>query len=82
MLALIGGLDLQVPAESNIPALEQALAKAGNTQATIKALPGLNHLFQHATTGSPSEYGEIEETMAPEVLREVSDWLRSRWPTP
>jgi fermentation-respiration switch protein FrsA (DUF1100 family) len=82
VLALIGALDLQVPAESNIPEIEQALAKAGNTQATVKTLPELNHLFQHATTGSPNEYAEIEETMAPEVLREVSDWLRSRWPSP
>lgn len=80
VLALIGALDLQVPADSNIPELEQALARAGNKDATVKSLPGLNHLFQHATTGSPAEYGDIEETMAPEALGEVSGWLRTRWP--
>src|SRR5690606_20814390 len=32
VLALIGALDLQVPAENNIPELEQALAKAGNKE--------------------------------------------------
>ncbi|WAS96077.1 S9 family peptidase [Nannocystis punicea] len=82
VLALIGALDLQVPAEGNIPELEQALAKAGNKDATVKSLPGLNHLFQHAKTGSPAEYGDIEETMAPEALGEVSGWLRARWPAP
>ncbi|MCY1058043.1 alpha/beta fold hydrolase [Nannocystis sp. SCPEA4] len=77
VLALIGALDLQVPADGNIPELQQALAKAGNKQATVKSLPGLNHLFQHAKTGSPAEYGDIEETMAPEALGEVSGWLRT-----
>jgi hypothetical protein len=38
-------------------------------------LPGLNHLFQHCPTGSPAEYGGIEETMAPEALNAVSDWV-------
>lgn len=82
VLALIGGLDLQVPAESNIPELEKALARAGNKAATIKTLPGLNHLFQPATTGSPNEYGDIEETMSPIALAEVSTWLRTLWPAP
>jgi uncharacterized protein len=38
-------------------------------------LPGLNHLFQHATTGSPSEYGKIEETFAPAALTIISSWI-------
>jgi hypothetical protein len=36
---------------------------------------GLNHLFQHATTGALGEYGTIEETMAPGVLRLVTSWI-------
>lgn len=75
VLALIGALDLQVPADANIPELQKALK--GNKAATIKALPGLNHLFQHATTGSPQEYGDIEETFAPEALAELTGWLQA-----
>jgi hypothetical protein len=41
-------------------------------------LPGLNHLFQHGPTGSPTEYGAIEETMAPEALNAISDWVLKR----
>jgi hypothetical protein len=41
-------------------------------------LPGLNHLFQHSPTGSIGEYGSIEETLAPEALNAVSDWVLKR----
>lgn len=82
VLALIGTLDLQVPAAQNLPEIERALAKAGNKDATVKSLPGLNHLFQRAKTGAPGEYGDIEETIAPAALDEVTTWLRARWPAP
>jgi fermentation-respiration switch protein FrsA (DUF1100 family) len=77
VLALIGDLDLQVSAELNIPALEAALA--GNSDATVTELDGLNHLFQTATTGAVSEYGQIEETLAPKALELVSDWILERF---
>jgi fermentation-respiration switch protein FrsA (DUF1100 family) len=77
VLALIGDLDLQVSAELNIPALEAALA--GNSDATVIELDGLNHLFQTATTGAVSEYGQIEETLAPQVMELVSDWILERF---
>jgi len=41
----------------------------------VDELPGLNHLFQAAKTGSPAEYAEIEETMSPVVLEKVSSWI-------
>jgi len=37
--------------------------------------PGLNHMFQPAVTGSPVEYSDIEETIAPAVLQEIVNWL-------
>ena len=43
-------------------------------------MPGLNHLFQHARTGAVSEYGEIEETMAPEVLDKIATWILQQPP--
>ena len=75
VLALNGDLDLQVDAEQNLGAIESALMAGGNTQATIRRLTGLNHLFQHAETGLVDEYARIEETMAPEVLDLIRDWI-------
>lgn len=73
VLALVGSKDLQVPAEQNIGALRQALA--GDSKADVRELPGLNHLFQTASTGAPSEYGQIEETMSPTALELISTWI-------
>lgn len=78
VLALNGEKDVQVAARDNLEAIRASLAAAGNTAVTIHALPGLNHLFQHSTTGLPAEYGIIEETMSPAVLALVSDWIQRR----
>lgn len=78
VLALNGALDTQVIATQNIPPIAAALMEAGNPDVTIRVMPGLNHLFQHATTGGLSEYEKIEETMSPEVLRIVADWILER----
>lgn len=75
VLAIIGELDLQVPPKENLPVIEKALKKGGNKNYTVKELSGLNHLFQTAETGSPLEYGKIEETMSPFALDTVTDWL-------
>ena len=76
LLALNGSLDLQVPAAANLAAIRAATA--ANPDVTIVELPGLNHLFQHATTGSVGEYRDIEETFSPEALELISDWISQR----
>ena len=73
VLAIGGSLDLQVPPAENLAAIRTALA--GDKDVTIVELPGLNHLFQTAKTGAPSEYSIIEETMAPLALKTMSDWI-------
>jgi fermentation-respiration switch protein FrsA (DUF1100 family) len=78
VLAINGEKDLQVDPKQNLAPIEAALKAAGNTNYTVKELPGLNHLFQHCKTGAPSEYGTIEETMAPEVLELIFTWIRDR----
>lgn len=78
VLAMDGSLDLQVPAEENLKAIEDALKKGGNKDYTIKLMPGLNHLFQDAKTGSPTEYAQIEETFSPEALKVMGDWILER----
>jgi hypothetical protein len=75
VLAIIGEKDLQVPCRENLAEIETALKAGGNSRVTVRELPGLNHLFQACATGSPSEYGTIEETINPVALQLIGDWI-------
>jgi hypothetical protein len=75
VLVINGSLDLQVPPAQNLPAIRKALQDGGNKHFEVDELPGLNHLFQTAKTGAPSEYGEIEETMSPVALDKMGGWI-------
>lgn len=75
VLALNGGLDLQVPPKENLGAIAAALEAGGNRVFEVKEYPGLNHLFQRAETGAVTEYGTIEETISPEVLADLAAWI-------
>ena len=75
VLALFGEKDLQVPPTQNAAPVEAALKDGGNADHAVRVLPGLNHLFQTAATGLPTEYAAIEETMAPAALTAISDWI-------
>jgi len=78
-LALFGEKDLQVAPALNSAPMEQALAAAPAHDATVRVLPGLNHLFQKANTGLPAEYPRIEQTIDPAALDQVSGWLLERF---
>jgi pimeloyl-ACP methyl ester carboxylesterase len=75
VLAINGEKDTQVLAKQNLPAIRKALETGGNTHFEIVELPGLNHLFQTAKTGSPAEYVEIEETVSPVALDKICGWI-------
>jgi hypothetical protein len=78
VLVLNGELDLQVDPKLNVPEIERALRQGGNSDVETMVLAGLNHLFQTAKTGSPTEYRTIEETFAPVALEAISQWLARR----
>ncbi len=73
VLALNGSLDQQVLADKHLAIIEQSLPT--RTPRQVRKLEGLNHLFQHATTGAVSEYYQINETIAPEVLELIAKWI-------
>ncbi|WP_420632836.1 alpha/beta hydrolase family protein [Candidatus Palauibacter sp.] len=77
VLALFGGLDLQVLVDQNRGPMAEALA--GNPDVTIEELPRANHLFQAATTGSPVEYAMLEKTFVDGFLDTISDWILARF---
>ncbi len=75
VLALTGENDVQCPQEDNLPMIEAALKKAGNTNFSVKSLPSLNHLFQTSKSGLPMEYENIAETIAPSAMDLMLNWV-------
>jgi len=73
VLALIGAKDLQVLPDQNLPALREALKD--DPKAEVVELPGLNHLYQTTKTGLPTEYQQLDETIAPVALKTIGDWV-------
>jgi len=78
VLALYGERDLQVPPDQNVAPIREALRASPSGDATVRVLDGLNHLFQPAETGLPTQYARIETTMAPRALETVSSWIQGR----
>ncbi len=71
ILGLGGDKDTQVDAVTNLALLRQICP-----QADIKIYKDLNHLFQHCRTGEITEYGEIDETISPEVLDDILAFIK------
>ena len=78
VLAINGSKDTQVDAKSNLKKIGEVLAESGNTNFVIKEISGLNHLLQTAGTGDVSEYEGIEETISPNALKIISDWIKMK----
>lgn len=73
VLALYGALDHQVAPALNVEPAKTALQR--NERATVRVLPGLNHLFFAAKTGAVSEYATIPGGVEPLALDTMRDWL-------
>ena len=70
VLAINGTKDVQVDAEANLGAFSKYAAGA-----EVRKMEGLNHLLQHAGTGDIGEYGSIAETISPEVMELIGEFL-------
>lgn len=70
-LILLGKKDLQVPFEVN----KNSFNCVNNPDLRLLEIDDCNHLFQHCTTGLPSEYAVIEETISPAVLSAILDFI-------
>lgn len=75
VLAIAGEKDLQVEGIQTFINMQRYLKK--NPKNEFHPMPGLNHLLQPCTTGSPDEYGNIETTVAPGVLEDIVRWMDS-----
>ena len=75
ILAIFCEKDWQVPPEENRQAMEEALRRRKRDNYDVKLLPGLNHRFQKAETGSPDEYESLKGAVSPDVLKAIENWL-------
>ncbi len=75
VMALNGTMDTQVRPRLNLDRIKSLLPH--NAKNSIKEYDGLNHLFQHCTTGYADEYGTIEETMSEDVMKDIAGWINS-----
>ena len=77
VLAVYGANDQRLAPPTNAAAIQEALG-ATESPLTLRTLDGLNHLLQTAPANAPSAYGAISETLAPQALTLISDWIREQ----
>lgn len=75
VLALNGDKDTQVEAVRNIDNIRNSVKD--NTLNRFEIVPNVNHLFQECETGFSEEYGEIDQTISPDVITMIIDWLKT-----
>jgi len=76
VLAINGEKDTQVDAASNLKMIKETISKNGNKNVEVKPLPGLNHLLQTAKTGDVSEYEQLTESISPDAMKIIADWIK------
>ncbi len=75
ILILQGGKDTQV-FPHHAEAFARALEALGKVPYEVNIFPMLNHLFQRAETGDPSEYGRFTKQLDSQFLTVLTEWLR------
>lgn len=77
-LAINGTADKQVNAKINLDVFRKYLGN--NSLNEVKEIENKNHLFQTTTKGDIGEYGKLEETFSPDVLKVMVEWLNKIYP--
>lgn len=76
VLVIAGDRDRQVEVNDNVAAIMSALAVSNASKVKRVILPRHNHLLQSCDTGDPSEYARISETISPQALEAISNFVR------
>ena len=76
LLAIGGENDCQVPAASNLAAIEETCRRIDLPYRTL-LLKDLNHLGQVSVTGSPDEYASLGQAPDKSVLEALVQWLNA-----
>lgn len=75
VLILYGDADGTVDVNANLPLIENAL---DSTEHDIRIFPGIGHLFMNSSGVPIEKLREIDETIAPEVLSTIRNWILSK----
>ena len=75
VLAIFGAKDMTIDPEQNASAMKSTFSHAHNKRAKVKVFANLNYLLQKADTGWGREYETIQETMSPEALEAIGNWI-------
>jgi len=75
--AINGDKDIISDGVVNLKGIASGLARGGNKDVTTWLVPGVNHLYQHCRTCLMDEYARLPETMAPEVVGRIGDWIQN-----
>jgi hypothetical protein len=77
ILVINGSEDIQVHPTKNQEGFRTGFSNQssylGNSK--IVLVPGLNHLMQSCKSCTILEYGDLEETISPIVLKVMLDWI-------
>jgi pimeloyl-ACP methyl ester carboxylesterase len=80
VLAVVGALDLQVPAHASAQRFRALYDGARANLLTLHTPAGVNHMLQPARTGRMEEYAQTEITIADSVLQLLDTWLAATVP--
>jgi pimeloyl-ACP methyl ester carboxylesterase len=73
VLVLYGDDDHALDVKTNLPLIEKALEY---TWHDVKIFPGVGHLFMKSKGVEMSDLDDVEETIAPEVLETITEWIK------
>ncbi|MFC4347114.1 alpha/beta hydrolase family protein [Kordiimonas lipolytica] len=79
VLVLGGGKDTLVPAKQNVMGIANAL-RSHSVAVETAIFADANHMFQSANTGLTEEYAALDETIRPDVLSRIAEWLCEKSP--
>jgi pimeloyl-ACP methyl ester carboxylesterase len=76
VLAISGNKDFVLPAGPNLKNWKDLSQIGGNRKVRTAEFIGLNHYLSYCYSCGPQEYAERKQQLAPDVLREISRWLK------
>lgn len=79
ILVINGSEDIQVPPTKNQDGFRNGFSIQSKSlnRSKIILVPGLNHLMQSCKSCTIMEYGDLEETFSPIVLKSMADWINN-----
>jgi pimeloyl-ACP methyl ester carboxylesterase len=78
VLAFNGEKDIQVNPDQNLPAIAAALDAGKNYNYEMIVMNGMNHLFQRCVYCTIDEYANLLESISPDVILEMGDWVNKK----